>query len=518
MTPSTHSFFAASRQGLVVVLLGLFGLGLAIRLYDLTDLPLDFHPTRQLLSALKARGMYYQAAPEVSDWQRQMALQQWKTKAEVEPEVFERLVALTYRFTGEQLWVARAYASLFWVLGGIFLFLLVRDRVSSDSAVMVSAYYLFWPYAVSASRSFQPDPLMVMLILLFWWAVARWADLSAGASPEASRASWFLALLAGLLGGLAIFIKFVAAFFVIGAALGAALGRSRLRDLAHNAQAWAMAALGILPSGLYLVYGVVLHGFLGRQFSGRFIPALLLSPLNYLQWATEANTAAGGVMIMLAAWSLFFARERRARLFLASLWGAYLLFGLVFDYHIATHDYYHLPLIPIVALSLAPLCDWLAARLRELTPHRAARLAALALFFYGVLSTAWDIRNQMKAVDYRPQAAMWAEIGERLGHRSGVVALTQDYGSRLAYWGWQNAEIWPNSADLEYHTARGASLDFDLLFETLAGSKGFFLVSDFNELRRQPQLEQRLAAFAIYAQGDGYVIYDLNHLRSPQKP
>ncbi len=34
--------------------------GFAIRLYDLTDLPLDFSPTRQLFSALKARGLYYQ--------------------------------------------------------------------------------------------------------------------------------------------------------------------------------------------------------------------------------------------------------------------------------------------------------------------------------------------------------------------------------------------------------------------------------------------------------------------------
>ncbi|MBI1854734.1 MAG: hypothetical protein HYR93_02520, partial [Chloroflexi bacterium] len=76
---------------LIVTLIALFGLGLGIRLFDLTDLPLDFQPTRQLLSALKARGMFYQTAPNIPDWQRQMAIQQWKTKAEVEPEVFERI-------------------------------------------------------------------------------------------------------------------------------------------------------------------------------------------------------------------------------------------------------------------------------------------------------------------------------------------------------------------------------------------------------------------------------------------
>src|SRR5512146_3434805 len=105
MSEATPSFFARSRLMAAATLLVLFGLGLAIRLYDLTDLPLDFHPTRQMLAALKARGMYLQSSLTVPDWQRKMAVEQWKTKSEVEPETFEHLVAFTYRFTGEQLWV-----------------------------------------------------------------------------------------------------------------------------------------------------------------------------------------------------------------------------------------------------------------------------------------------------------------------------------------------------------------------------------------------------------------------------
>ncbi|MCL4528093.1 MAG: glycosyltransferase family 39 protein, partial [Chloroflexi bacterium] len=222
------------RGWLIAALVLLFGLGLGIRLFDLANLPLDFHPTRQLLSALKARGMFYQTAPNIPDWQRQMSLQQWKTKAEVEPEVFEHIVAFTYRFTGEQLWVSRVYSSLFWLIGGIFLFLLVRDLVSIDGAVIATAYYLFFPYAIIASRSFQPDPLMVMLIIVFWWMINRWVSLTSNPSPNGRGEGvrvWLFAILAGLVGGFAIFIKFVAVFFVIGAALGAVLSRFSLRDL-----------------------------------------------------------------------------------------------------------------------------------------------------------------------------------------------------------------------------------------------------------------------------------------------
>jgi 4-amino-4-deoxy-L-arabinose transferase-like glycosyltransferase len=500
VSPEHQSFFAP-RWLLILALVLLFGSALGIRLYDLTNLPLDFHPTRQLLSALKARGMYDQTAPGIPDWQRKMALQQWKTKSEIEPEVFERLVAITYRFTGERLWVARVYSSLFWLVGGAFLFLLVRDLISTDGAVISTAYYLFFPYAVIASRSFQPDPLMVMLIIVFWWMVMRWAKTQ----------SWVWAIIAGLLGGFAIYIKFVAAFFVVGAALGAALGHFTIRDLIRKTQIWVMAVLGILPASAYLFYGIVLNGFLGQQFSGRFIPALLFSPLNYVQWAVLANRAAGGMAIMLGLLGLLIVRKRGIRVFLVGLWFAYILFGLFFDYHIATHDYYHLPLIPLVALSLAPFADLVIAHLAALTSQRWLRLAALGALLYGLLAVVWDVRSQLKSVDYRPQAGMWAEIGDKLGHGPNVVALTQDYGTRLAYWGWQDALIWPNSGDIDYHEARGASFDAAQRFAKLTTGNAFFLVTDFDELNRQPELKNQLDGFPVYGQGNGYIIYDLQH-------
>ncbi len=120
------AYFFSTRFSQIAALLLLLTLGLGIRLYDLNDLPLDFHPTRQLLSALKARGMYYETLTDVPAEQRSFAIQQWKFRAAIEPEIVERMAAFTYQFTGEQLWVARIYSSLFWVIGAVFLFLLAR--------------------------------------------------------------------------------------------------------------------------------------------------------------------------------------------------------------------------------------------------------------------------------------------------------------------------------------------------------------------------------------------------------
>jgi hypothetical protein len=492
------SFFS-SRFSQIVALVLILGLGFGIRLYDLTNLPLDFHPTRQLLSALKARGIYYQTLTGVPEDKRNFAIQELEIRADVEPVFFERIVAFTYKFTGEQLWVARVYSSLFWVIGAFFLFLLARQLTSIDGALVTTAFYLFAPFAVIASRSFQPDPLMVMLIIIFWWAVSRWTD-------QPTSYKW--AIIAGLFGGFAIYIKLVAVFFVIGGGLGSILRRESVLETLRRPQVYVMGVLGILPGAAYTIYGVWIAGYLGQQFGGRFIPSLFLSASYYLGWLGMLNTVVGSVALMLGLISLFFLENEKRR-FLLGLWAGYLVFGIYFNYHISSHSYYSLPLIPVVALSLAPLADAFFAQLAKLTETRSARIAVICILFFGLFASLWNTRTELKSVDYRPQAKMWAEIGEKIGDRN-TIGLTQDYGSRLSYWGWKSITSWPTSGDFLYHVdLRGAQNDFEIRFKNSTAKKELFVVTDFEELSRQPLLKEKLARYPVFAQNDGYIIYDL---------
>jgi len=505
------SFFASSRMLLVLTLLILFGVGLAIRVYDITDLPLDFHPTRQLFSAIKARGMYYETLPDAPDWQRDFAIQQWETKVTIEPEILERLAAFIYRFTGEKLWIPRLISAIFWLIGGIFIYLLARDMVSIDGGVLALAFYLLVPYGIFASRSFQPDPLMVMLIVAFWWLIYRWTSspLPSGEGLEVGD-RWKWAILAGLIGGLAILIKFVAAFFVIGGAIGSLFGRFKTRELIRNPQVWTMGVLGVLPGTFWILYGKLVLGIFGGDLSGRFIPALLGDLAFYVQWQSKGAAVASGIGIMLGLLGIFIIRERVARAFLLGIWGAYLVFGLYFNYHISTHDYYSLPLIAIVAVSLTPLGDWFFARLGEAGPGWVRSVVFLILI-YGIFSVVWNVRDEMKSIDYRPQEAYWAEIHDVLGYDASVIALTEDYGNRLSYWGWQKAALWPSSGDLYQAQARGNQRDIAKLFSEMATKKELFLVTDLEDYARQTELQALLADFPVIVQGDGYFIYDLGH-------
>jgi hypothetical protein len=192
------------------------------------------------------------------------------------------------------------------------------------------------------------------------------------------------------------------------------------------------------------------------------------------------------------------------------LWGAYILYALYFNYHSATHDYYHLPFIPIVGLSLAPLGDWFFARLTEAVTQRWMRAAVYIILIYGLFSVLWDVRNQMKAVDYRPQVEMWAEIGDHFEGSARIIALTQDYGSRLQYWGWQTVQTWPYVGDSGYANSRGGAISFDDLFSRYSSKMSYFLVTDFEEFNKQSELKERLtSSYVVYWEADGFVIFDL---------
>jgi hypothetical protein len=491
--------FFSTRTSRIFALLAIFILGIGIRLYDLTDLPLDFHSTRQLLSALKARGMYYATLTnaEVDTEIRTFAIQQWNFRASVEPEFFEQVVAFTYRFTGEQVWIARIYSSIFWMIGAIFLFLLAKKLTNIDGAIASTAFYIFLPYAIIASRSFQPDPLMTMLVIIFLWAAVEW--------PE--KQTYQYAIIAGLFGGFAIFIKFVAAFFVISGGLGVVTSYKSIKEAIKNPQLYVMSILGIIPGAAYLIYGIFFTDYLSDQFSGRFISTLFLSPSYYVGWLNMLNLVIGGFVLMIALLGLFFYDDKNRR-FILTLWLGYLTFGFYFNFHISTHDYYSLPLIPIVALSIAPLASSIFSKLSEITNTKFLQTSAFCFLLFGLLATTWNTRNILNATNYRPEVRMWAEIAQ-ITKGYNVAGLTQDYGARMAYWGWKHITALPSYGDVLYSIERGSKANFEEKFSNMIAKKDLLIITDFNDLNRQPFLKEQLKKYPIYAEGDGYVIYDL---------
>ncbi len=473
----------------------------AVRMIDIDDLPLDFHPTRQLFSALKVRGMYYESlAPNIPDWQREMAVQQWKTQPTLEPEIIETLTLIAYATKGEaDLALPRQITAVFWVISGVFLFLAARRLVSPDGALLTASFYLFLPYTVYASRSLQPDPLMVAFLAAFIWALAGWSD----------EENWRWAILAGLFGGLAILLKVVAIFFIAGGALVLILKKMPLKDALNNAQIWGIALLALFPTLAYYVNGLALSGGTSQNYSGRFFPELLISPSFYLRWGLNLNEMLGYLAIALALLGLLlFPKEKNGIVF--GLWGAYILYGLVFNYHFSTHDYYQMPFLPVAALSLAPLGEMMSGAVRARSKGWVPRLVLFAAWTLALLGASWTVYSHLRAVDYRPLAQTYLEVGDLLREEGKVVALSEDYGYRLNYWGWLNVTHFPSAGDLWYQEKRGDPQDFGQVFEKYAKDRSFFLVTDFDEWALQENLREYLMeSYPLYAEGEEYLVFDL---------
>ncbi len=296
-----------------VILLLMLVAGLGVRLLDLTDPPLDIHPTRQLHSALMARGMYYSQIQDAPEWMVRTAIQQGKREAVIEPPILERLTAWGYHLTGgENLWIARLLSSIFWVAAGLALYSLTASLVNPDGGLFSLGVYLFSSYAVQASRTFQPDPLMVSMIIVSWWAFYRWRQ-NKTVGP---------AVVAGLITGLTILIKNTSIFFLFFPFLFVVL-EDGWKNGIRDKQSWWVVILTLIPVAIYTIYGTFVAKFLSQQFNFRFFPALWFELANYSRWFKQVIDTVGlpGLLLASDGYSAIYSAENLSDLSWVRGWG-----------------------------------------------------------------------------------------------------------------------------------------------------------------------------------------------------
>lgn len=516
----------------------LTALGFGLRMVDLRDPPLDFHATRQLRAALVARTMYYDQAPGVSAAQRQQAYNLSRTTGQYEPPILERLVAWTYLALGkEALWVSRIYTSLFWAIGGLALFALALKLSQSNlaptngvapatffehilPAAIALGYYQFLPFAIQASRSFQPDPGMTMWVLLAILALVNWRDTSQAGDRRAKSRGWGWAILSGIFGGLAVLTKAVSVFMIAIPAVVVVLQAFGWRRFWRSLQVWAMALLMIAPSGLYYFFG---RQGRAAEYLGSWtisLSHLLLSPTMYIRWSNLLVELMGLGALTLAIVGVALSglpsvkaqanalRPHSFRPVLLALWGGYILYGLTLPYQIYTHTYYHLQFVPILALSLAPALQPVCAAIGKQGWFWRALAVAGLLASMGF--SAYNAALSLKAKDYSNDPPFWQEVGALLPQDGKTVALTQEYGFPLAYYGNRKVSLWPIVGELKLAEMRGKGKTFAEYFSQKTNGRRYFLITAYNQLEQQPDLAQYLVQnFAVLAQGEGYVIYDL---------
>lgn len=485
-----------------VMLAILLVVGFGVRMVNLFDPPLDFHPVRQLRSAIIARGVFYTLNTSADPAVRQAAINLAALDIH-EPPIIEQFVGLVYFLVNsEQLWISRIVSSLFWMIGGLALFSLARRHTSFGAAMIGLAFYLLLPFGVVASRSFQPDPWMVMWILVAAWAADHWVE----------NPNWKWTVITGILGGIAILVKVMAGFFLAGLLVMAVLAAVGFRGLLRSAKPWAMAVLVLAPA---VIYYLIMHtGRSAEYFSFWTLSfsKLLFTSKFYVQWLAMINSLTG-LTLLVAAFIGVALAAYRFRWILIGLWIGYILFGLAWPFQYTTHDYYHLALVPIIGLSITPLIDLIFRQVAQ--QGWVWRCLAVGVLVAAAGFEFWVGRSTLIAHDYGMEPQSWKNVGEAIPAGEQFVALTGDYGLRLSYYGWRNASYyWPAGPDLDVAQIRDQSpLDTVKLFKEVTEGRKYFLVTSLGEFDAQPELKTILSGYELYHQGSGWMVFDLTRPR-----
>ncbi len=476
-------------------------LGFAVRIYDLTDPPLDFHASRQLRSAIIARSFFYEAAAsEMPDTETLDKAVKLASLEVYEPPIMERIMSWMDMILGQEyFWVGRIFSAFFWTLGGFFIFLMGRKIASWFAVICSLLVYFFLPFSVIASRSIQPDPWMCSWVVITAFALYRWME----------KPTWSQFLFAALAGGFTILIKIFAAFFVGFMLVGCLIAVfQRKNGLLVMFQGISMGVLMLIPSILY--YFVFNPSRSGDFFSFWVISlsGLVLTSKFYSSWIALIKGLTGLILPLLAVWGVLLS-DRKLFGLLIGWWMGYLAYGLVVPYQISTHEYYSLILVPLISVSLIPLLEVLFRKMEALHFLRRFGIYCIILLLSGY--GAFVSCGSLRAASYALEPASWRKVAQAIPENSSFIALTSDYGLRLIFYGWRAPDAsWPDSKDNALFDLAGRERsDFSSYFQAQTKDKDFFLVTVANELDAQPELKNRLSALPVYFEGNGFIIYDL---------
>ena len=466
-------------------------LGVGWRLVDLTEWPFPFHQTVQYESALAARTLWLHMSPAARTPDRSAWLNETGGHHIVSPPLLPAAVAACYCLVGEEVpWISKVFTALLWVGAGGFVFgAVLRQTGSPWAGAIACAWFVFTPYGLMVSRSFQTEPVAVFGFALAVWHLSRPGRCLTWRQTLASAAICGIA--AGLKPG--VLLPPIVAGFAASLLSRGVSGTLPLKA----AHVVAFAAMTAAPSVVYVMMWL--------PHRGAELQASLLTRATFYE----------GVALMVwhvvGYWSLALGA---AGIILAACGRSYLGVGLVagylayvgaFTHHCSTHGYYHAPLLVIVGYGMGLLSAAIGDRgWRVPQPALAAAAAVgLAVYLHGSrLPYVGPWRGNAlvqrvlseNAANAQKKADTFRTVRELIRPSIRVIVLSEDYGYPVEYATGLYIAAWPYLADAAVpgHVAEPAAVR---LRDFMAAGFSFLVVTDFAEFESQSELQAALQQY-----------------------
>lgn len=504
---SEDQFIARNEFMRWAVLFIVFLASLGIRIVGITRIPLDYHPVKQYRAALTARAFYYSRLENIPEWEKDIAASSLERIGILGPPVAAYIGSIIYSITGsEELWIAKLLSVIYWMIGGIFLYQIARRMMSEDAAIVSICIFLFLPFGVVSSQSFQPDPLMLMFTIISIYTITMHYEQSTKVSIY-----W-----AGLATAIAILVKPVCAFIIFGGFIALQYQKKGFnKDLIFDRDMYIFIFTATFPALLYYGYGIFYTETLNQQAQKSFIPQLFLQFNFWDGWLKRIKLAVGFTTFVGGILGVFLYPVSWQKKLLVGLWIGYFVMCFAFNYTISTHDYYHLPLFLIITLSLGSIADVLIRNLNHRANNRWQELSIAAVLFIALfLSAGTNVQATRKLPNFQPEIETEEEIGNVVSHSARTIFLAPYDGKPLMYYGKISGQYWPYWYDIRDEKLWGVKeMTPQQRFSSLSIGidPEYFIVTDLVEFENQSDLKQFLDDnFPILFKNLRYIIYQLS--------
>jgi hypothetical protein len=195
------------------------------------------------------------------------------------------------------------------------------------------------------------------------------------------------------------------------------------------------------------------------------------------------------------------ARAGLPRATLVGLGVGYVAFAFTFTSHVASHPYYSLPLIPILALSIGSFAGFLDERLER---RRAARATLLAFFALAVGVVAYKAHVVVTPPAPAQQIAQYQRIGRVTRHTTRALYVDVRLRSPISYWGWMVGHYWYPPTP-----SRDLPLYGDPFPAWVDPADVSFLIVDLVELSTEPRLRAFTRDLPLVERTSDFAIFDL---------
>jgi dolichyl-phosphate-mannose-protein mannosyltransferase len=505
----------------------------SVRMYHITSPPLDFHPTRQFHSIIVAQSIYYKMDDSLPEWKKNLSRINEKAMGQEEPPIMEYLAAYCYNVFGkEYLWIPRLWAILFWFVGGYFLYCISIKIANPRSAGLALFVFLFFPFGITLSRSFMPEPLMVMLFL-----AAINSMILYDRNPTMKRL-----VITAFLAGFAVFIKFVVIFplfFAFAFLMIHHHGFNLIKNKSFILFALIISLIG-LPYYVYVIFNSAQLKLAAQQ---DFTPQIIFTSWFWWNWITQIGRICGILPFVLTIVGIFRFRNPTYKTLFIGLFVGQGVFNLVFTYPTATHDYYQVAFFPIAALTIGM---W-GTNIHILLNYR--KTAAMWLMGSFILLTlivsvylisrspqnqpGQGLRRRLEIAasivcgnqplpkiispDYQ-RVQRYRKIGQLTEHSDKTVILAYSYGFPLRYYGELAGVNWPITTPsikrkLDHEPVSVTEV-FSYIYQH--NKPDYFIVTYLTEYHEQPKLNDFLRNhFPVLTEKEDYIIFDLRNPLTP---